>query len=197
MREIGASLLSSAFAANEPSATITFGWMMSICLDEKRLARHDFVRFGIAVAGRAALQDVGDVHVGAFEPDRFDDLRQQLPRPADERLPLNVFVGARRLAHEHEIGFRIPHAEHDLPSPKPVELAAGAIADVLPKLGERRGRIAVAARRDWRRWKRRLDHHGWRLGLFRDRQLACGASGAIPPGRIPRDAVHADLAEEA
>ena len=37
------------------------------------------------------------------EPDRLDDLRQQLTGAADERLALDVFVRARRLADEHQV----------------------------------------------------------------------------------------------
>ncbi len=99
-------------------------------LEEERLARRHFVGLGIAVARRPALDDVRDVDVGALEADRLDDLRQQLPGASDERLALEVLVGARRLADEHELRVRVADAEHDLPPAKLVQLAARAVADV-------------------------------------------------------------------
>ena len=53
--------------------------------EQERLAGLDFVRLGIAVLRRPALDDVGDVDVVALEVDRLDDLRQQLAGAADER----------------------------------------------------------------------------------------------------------------
>ena len=41
-----------------------------------------------------------------LQADRFDDLGQQLAGAADERLALLVFVGAGRLADEHQVGVR-------------------------------------------------------------------------------------------
>ena len=59
---------------------------------EPRCARLDLVRLRIAVAGRAALHDVRDVDVGAREADALDELGEELARPADERLALQVFA---------------------------------------------------------------------------------------------------------
>src|SRR5262252_11209632 len=64
-------------------------------LKEKRLARLDFVLLGIPVLRRPAFDDVRDVHVIPLEPDRLDDLRQQLAGAADERDALDVFIAAR------------------------------------------------------------------------------------------------------
>ena len=86
----------------------------------------DFVRLGIAIARRAALDDVGDVHVLARQADRLDDLGQQLAGAADERLALLVLVRARRLADEHQVGVRVADAEHDLLAAQRVQLAARA-----------------------------------------------------------------------
>jgi len=63
-------------------------------LKQKRLARLDFVRLRVSVLRRTALDHVRDVDIVAREFDRFDDLRQQLTRAADEGNPLNVFVRA-------------------------------------------------------------------------------------------------------
>ena len=92
---------------------------------------------GIAVPRRAALDDVGNVDLVALEANRRDDSRQQLSRAADERNPLDVFVGAWSFADEHQVSLRIADAEHNLPPPQPVQLALGAIADVGPDGCER------------------------------------------------------------
>ena len=85
--------------------------------EQERLALLDFVGLGIAIAGRPALDHVGDVDLVTLEVYRLNHLRQQLPRAADKRDPLDVLVGARRLAHEHQIRIRIANAEHDLVLP--------------------------------------------------------------------------------
>ena len=52
-------------------------------------------------------------------------------------IALDVFVGARRLADEHQIGVRIADAEDDLPASERVQLAARAVADVGAHGGQR------------------------------------------------------------
>ena len=94
---------SSVCAANVPSATIDLRLDRVDLAEEERLAGRDLVRLGIAVARRPALDHVGDVDLVAVKPDRLDDLRQQLPGAADERDALDVLVGARRLADEHQV----------------------------------------------------------------------------------------------
>src|SRR5262249_8146573 len=72
-------------------------------LDEVELAleigaaRLDLVGLRVAVAGRTALHDVGDVHLVAGEADAFDEAGQQLAGTADERDPLLVLLGAGAL----------------------------------------------------------------------------------------------------
>src|SRR5262249_22501488 len=61
---------------------------------EERLAGGDLVRLGVAVARRAALDDVGDVDVLARKAHRLDHLREQLAGGADERLAGAVLLGA-------------------------------------------------------------------------------------------------------
>ena len=60
---IGSVVFSSDCAANLPSATMTFGLTMSICRNRNGSQRSTSSGSGIAVAGRAALDDVGDVDV--------------------------------------------------------------------------------------------------------------------------------------
>ena len=122
--------MSSACAANVPSATITIGLMRLDLAEEERLAGGDFVGLGVPVLRRTALDDVGDVDVFAREADRLDHLRQQLAGAPDERDPLDVFIAARRLADEHEPRVRIADAKDDLAPAERRELAAGAVAEV-------------------------------------------------------------------
>ena len=48
--------------------------------------------------------------------------------------PFDVFVRTRRFAHEHQVGIGVTDAVHDLLTAKAVQLAPGAIAQVLPGL---------------------------------------------------------------
>src|SRR6266511_1744226 len=91
---------------------------------QKRLAGVDFVRLRISIAGRTAFDHVCDVDISACEADRLDDFREQLTGAADERLPLLVFVRARRFADEHQIGVWIADTEHHLLPAEAAQLAA-------------------------------------------------------------------------
>ena len=99
--------------------------------EHELLALLHLVGLGIPVARRPALDHVGDVDILPLHPDRLDDFRQQLTGTAHERLALDVFVRARRLADEHQVGARVPDAEHDLLPAERVQLAARAVADVV------------------------------------------------------------------
>ena len=106
--------------------------------EEEGLAARDLVGLRVPVVGRPTLDDVGDVDV--LPPDLHplgDDLGQQLAGPADERLPLQVLVPARRLTDEDETGTRIAHAEDNLLAPLLVENTTRAIADVFADLAQR------------------------------------------------------------
>ena len=81
---------------------------------EERLALGDLVGLGVAVARRAALQDVADVDVVAAEAHRLDHLGQQLAGGADERLAGAIFVGARRLADEDQRRVGVADAVDDV-----------------------------------------------------------------------------------
>ena len=76
-------------------------------------ARGDLQRLGISVARRPALQDVRDVNFVTLEIHSEKDLIQKLSRRADERLPLQIFIAARRFPDQHELRLWISHTEHE------------------------------------------------------------------------------------
>src|SRR6266540_897814 len=82
--------------------------------EEVRLAGLDLVRLRIAVARRAALDHVRDVHVLARQADPLEELVEELARLADERIALLVFVEARGLPDEQEVCVGVSDAENDL-----------------------------------------------------------------------------------
>lgn len=81
-------------------------------LPQIRFARGNLFRKRIPVVGGTAFQYVTNKDFFAFKTDRFQDLVQQLTRPADERLPLCIFVRPGSFADEHEISVRVSHSEH-------------------------------------------------------------------------------------
>src|SRR5581483_11696927 len=99
--------------------------------EEMALAGLDLVRLRVAVARRAALEDVRDVDVCACEADLCEQLLEQLAGLADERQALLVLVETGRLADEHQVGVRIAGAEDDLRPPL-CEAAAGAAGNGFP-----------------------------------------------------------------
>ena len=105
---------SSSLVAKLPRVTTTFGSMNSSCAS--RYGRHASISSGlrVAVAGRAALHDVGDVDVVAGEADPLDEAGEQLPGAADERHAGEVLLLPGALAHEHQVGVRVADAEHHL-----------------------------------------------------------------------------------
>ena len=83
-------------------------------LHQVALAGVDLERLGIAVAGRPALEHVGDEALLAAQTDVLEQAVEQLAGTAHERLALLVLVEARRLADEHQVGVGISGTEHDL-----------------------------------------------------------------------------------
>ncbi len=77
------------------------------------LAVLDLGRERIAVARRAALEDVGDEHLVAAKTDLGEQAVEQGTRLADERQSLAVLVGPGRLADEHEVRVGVAGAEDD------------------------------------------------------------------------------------
>ncbi len=128
----------SSFVAKLPSVAIDARLDQLDLPEEIRLARLDLVGHRVAVAGRAALDDVGDVDLGAGEPDALEQPVEELAGLADERVALLVLVEARRLADEHQVGVGVAHAEDDLRAPfgEPAASAAGGFLLQLVKPGE-------------------------------------------------------------
>jgi hypothetical protein len=81
---------------------------------EEGAAVFGFVGERVAIVGGTALEDVHDIDVGALPAAGFDDLREQLPGPAYERLALPVFIRAGGLAEERDARPRAADAEHRL-----------------------------------------------------------------------------------
>src|SRR5690606_32158180 len=82
----------------------------------------------VAIARRAALQDVRDEYRITPEPDGAQHLVQQLPCPADERLAAAVLLRTRRLADDHPVGVAPADPEHRLGAGR-VQGAARAARD--------------------------------------------------------------------
>ena len=82
--------------------------------EEVRLAGLDLVRLRVAVAGRAAFEDVRHKDVVPGNPDSGEQPVEQLPGLADEGDALLVLVEAGSLADEHQVGARVPGAEDHL-----------------------------------------------------------------------------------
>ena len=70
-------------------------------------------RLGVAVAWRAALERVGDVHIfAARQVERGEHAVEQLAGLAHERLTLAVFFLAGRFADDHQVCGLIAAAKH-------------------------------------------------------------------------------------
>ncbi len=98
-------------------------------LEEERRAGVGFVRLGGAVAGRAALDHIGDVDLFALQSHGGDHVVEELAGLADEGDALGVFIGAWAFADEHEAGVGGAVAEDDLVAAG-MEGAARAVADL-------------------------------------------------------------------
>src|SRR5439155_24351949 len=84
-------------------------------LVEPRPARGELCGQRVTVARWTAEHGVRDVALVAGEPHLLpDEAVEELARAAHEGQTLLVLLGARALAHEHEVGVRVAHAEHDL-----------------------------------------------------------------------------------
>ena len=158
--------------------------------EQERLAGLDFVRLGVAVLRRPALDHVRDVDVVALEADRLDDLRQQLPGAADERDALDVFVRARaprRRTSGRRSGLPTPNTI--CVRPERVQLAARAVADVGADGGERLG--GAVRERD------RLRRGSAQQVRWRSARRSAGVVGSAPsPRRVAADAGDAELGGE-
>ena len=90
------------------------GLSSAICARQERQAARHLFRPGIAIAGRAALEDVGDEHRFARQADGQQHGVEQLPGAAHEGLALAVLLGARRFADDQPLGTGVADAEHGL-----------------------------------------------------------------------------------
>src|SRR6056297_1733903 len=66
--------------------------------------RLDLVDVRVAIFGRAHLDDVADVQLGAVVADGVERAVELLARLPDERRALFYFLGARRLPDQHRVG---------------------------------------------------------------------------------------------
>src|SRR5205823_10020709 len=87
-----------------------------------------------------ALEDVGDVHVGAAQADAREERVQQLAGGADEWLALPVLVESGRLSDDHHVRRAWPHARDSL-RPGRMQTAPGARAHLRMELLEFRCRV--------------------------------------------------------
>ena len=141
--------------------------------DQERRTGGSLIFFGLAIFWRTAFDDVGDVDVWAEQAHSFDHLGEEFAGAADERLTGQIFVAARALADEHQLGFGIASAENNFGA-REVQAAAGAVAEVgadgfegvvLDFVIEKRWRSNDGQRRG-------ADYHG-----------ACGLAGVFENGR--------------
>src|SRR5512144_1987208 len=76
-------------------------------------ARIDLLGLRIAVAGRPALEDVGEKDVLALQPDVLEQLGEESACPADEGQALAILLRAGRLADEDQVGVGVARPEDD------------------------------------------------------------------------------------
>src|SRR5208282_4811256 len=113
----------------------------------------------------------------------LDDVGQQLTGAADKRLAAGVFVGAGRLADEHQLRVGIADAEDEIDTARR-ELASLTISDELTQLVERRGFFESGIfRKQFGGYECRVGPGGWgRRTGYRSRRGGHGARG-LRPGR--------------
>src|SRR5450759_1401409 len=115
-----------------------------------RRARGHLLRQRVAVARRPALDDVGDVDLVAVDPNRLQQLVEELAGLAHEGQPLLVLVLSRGLAHDHDPSLCVARARHRL-RPRAMEGAKGAFLDLLVKDLKRFAQARSSIRRSWTR----------------------------------------------
>ena len=197
---------------------MTRGRIASICANRNGRQGLDFIRFRIAVLRRTALDDVRDVDVLPPQVDRFDDLRQQLAGPTNERLALQILVPPRRLADEHQLRVGSAYAKDEARTPA-VQLAASAVTQIVTDSSQALCRGDIVRRHCIRgrrvpqriagpRWNnRRLGLRASRRGLdgtrmpWNSRRLGLRASrrrldGTRTPCRIAAHPLDPELPEE-
>ena len=110
---------------------------LNLAIEEGR-AGVNLVLFRSAIPWGAALDDIADVDLLAFQANGFHHAVQKLPCSPHEGETLFVFVSARTLTNEHQLSVRVPLAKHNrLASER--QSAAAAVAEILPNLLQRLG----------------------------------------------------------
>ena len=117
--------------ATAPRQQMNSGRIRSSCRSKIAAAIGKLGRQRVAISGRPAFEHVQDVDVFALDPARFDDLVEQLPATADERLAQSIFVRPRRFAKKAQPRIRIADAEYGLRSRAGQLRAARATGDLL------------------------------------------------------------------
>src|SRR5207302_3323989 len=95
---------------------------------EKRQAGGDLVVLRQPILGGPALHDVTDEDLFSWQLDRFENLGEQLSRPADERTSGFIFRASGAFADHHQARGRCPFAGNRL-GPSVAELARATIRD--------------------------------------------------------------------
>src|SRR5688500_18210085 len=153
--------------------------------EQEGLALLHLIAFGVAVAGRPALDHVGDVDLVAGQADGLDDLGQQLAGAAHERLAALVFFFTGRLADEHQPRFRIADAEDDLRAAESAQLTT---TTVLTDVRLNGFKAVYPAKAGHHRSLRRVFLQSVVSGFSR-------MDSSLPPLRIAADALDTDLGE--
>ena len=86
-----------------------------------RRAARGFSRRRITIIRRPALENIRDEYIFAREPNGTQHRIQQTPGPPDKGFSLPIFVGARCLANNHQVGIALSDTEYRLGS-RPVRL---------------------------------------------------------------------------
>ena len=155
------------------------------------------------------LEDVHDEDIVTFQVDRFENLREELTRLADERLSLRVLVRPRRLADDHEVRIRVARTRHRVQGRR-IEGASRALRDrrsnrfeALERCDEILQRTRLATNhetpwcidhlRGWGLWKRH-PRGARRRWWFRDRRCANGGPRfrSAPRGTYGRPPIGGD-----
>ncbi len=136
---------------------------------QKRAARLDLLRRGVAVARWTPIHDIRDVDILGIKRDRPQHTVQKLAGAAHEGLALQVLVAARRFADEHDAGLRI--------APREAQRFRGALeaapVECRERLAQGFQRLALGGRgvshRRLRRCYRRSDRCARRPGQLEPR----------------------------
>jgi hypothetical protein len=107
---------------------------LQLFLQIRRTFLH-FIRFWVAIARRAALEDIADEHIRTRQAHSGDDLVEQLSGPADERAALAVFVFAGGFADERDPGTGVALARHGM-GPGLGQFALLALGDLCGDAGQ-------------------------------------------------------------